>query len=751
MKGQLSTGRRLAVILSCITAVFSLFALPASADVTSVGGGAFGASVTSSLLGTVLPPTPSVTLPPGGGGPFTATALPVEIPGVLGVHVLNARTQGGNLGTHQGFAQSSADVAQVTVGGLPPAVPPNLTIDAIHSECLSNGDGSSGLTRILGVTGTTIPVLPAPNSAVPQAQLPPGIAEIRLNEQIIENRPGFTSITVNAVRITLLPNPVTGAVLEIILAQSRCSAAGPDVNTGQVAIIKQAPADAQNQQFTFTITCPGMEGSPFTRTVTGSGTTEPVINVPAGTVCTASEAPVEGFVNQPNQTFPAVASGATSTVTFVNQRTPAQTGAVAVIKNAPADAQNVQFTFTITCPGVAGSPFTRTVTGSGTSAPVTGLPVGTVCTVSEAPVAGFVNQPNQTFPAVTAGTTQTVTFFNTRVGDQAGAVAVVKQAPADAQNVTFTFTISCPGVAGSPFTRTVTGSGTTAAVTGIPAGTVCTVAEAPVAGFVNQPNQTFPAVTAGTTRTVTFVNTRTAAVPAPAIVVQKAVNPITRPQPGGIFSFTVQVTNTGSVPVVITSIVDDVHGNLDDRGTCQIGATLAASPGPGNTYTCSFSVQFTGNSGASETDRVTVTATDAAGRTVTATSNAVTISITPPGTQVGGPTIIINNDNRVTCTSNATSASAAGQYRIAQVVNIDNNNSAECRSSATSGGSGTGSTPAPPTAPAAPSHPAPPSGGRVLARTGADALPLAAFALALMVGGWALLSKRPAGRPADES
>ena len=650
MTHQKATGRRLIIVIACITALLSQFVLPASADVTSVSGGAYGASITSSLLGTVLPPTPSVTLPSGGGGPFTATAVPIVIPGVLSVGVLDVLTEGGNLGAHEGFAHSEADVADVVVGSL---LGPNLQIQAVHSECLSNGDGSSGLTRLVGVAGAAgFPELPAPNSVVPQADLPAGIAEIRLNEQIIQNQTGATSITVNAVRITLLPDPVTGAVLEVILAQSRCGAFGPDVNTGQVAVIKDAPADAQDVQFTFTITCPGMAGSPFTRTVTGDGTSDPVINVPTGTQCTVTETPVAGFVEQPPQTAPAVASGATSTVTFVNTRVadPTQTGSVAVIKDAPDDAQNVQFTFTITCPGVAGSPFTRTVTGDGTTTAVTGLPVGTVCTVAETPVAGFVNQPNQTFTAVAAGTTRTVTFVNTR--------------------------------------------------------------------------------------------TTTTDPTAPTIRVEKSVNPTSRPQPGGIFQFTVRVTNTGTVPVVVTSITDDVHGNLDNKGTCDTGATLAA----GASYTCTFSVQFTGNSGATETDKVTVTAVDAGGRSVTAVSNAVTIKITDPGTPVvrdREPQIIINNNNEVTCVSNATSA--AGEYRIAQVT-INNENSAECTSTATSARATPAPTPSvsPSTAPP-PTHKAAPS-GKVLARTGVDTLALTALAVALMAAGSLMISKRATGR-----
>jgi hypothetical protein len=819
VKGQSKSSRSLAVVVATVTVLFSLFALPANADVTSVSGGAYGASITSSLLGTVLAPTPTVSLPAGGGGPFTATALPIVIPGVLSVGVLSVLTEGGNLGQHEGFAHSEADVADVVLGSL---LGPNLTIQAVHSECLSNGDGSSGLTRLVGVAGAAgFPELPEPNSVVPAANLPAGIAEIRLNEQIIQNETGATSIIVNAIRITLLPDPISGAALEIILAQSRCGASGPDVNTGQVAVIKQAPADAQTTAFTFTITCPGLAGSPFTRTVTGTGVTDPVINVPTGTVCTAAETPVAGFVDQPPQTFPAVASGATQTVTFVNTRVP-QTGSVAVIKDAPDDAQGVTFTFTITCPGTAGSPFTRTITGDGTSTSVTGIPLGTVCTASEAALAGFVPQPNQNFPAVTANTTQTVTFFNQRTGGDTGQVAVIKQAPADAQTTAFTFTITCPGAAGSPFTRTVTGSGTSAAVPGLPVGTVCTAAETPVTGFNVQPNQTFPAVTAGGTATVTFVNTRvdpgtgsltvikqapadaqnvaftftitcpgvagspftrsvtgsatTAAVtgvptgtvctaaettvagfnsqanqtfPAvtaggtstvtfvntrsasPGITVVKSANPTSRPEPGGTFTFTVRVTNNSSQSVVITSITDDVHGNLDGRGSCDAGQTIAA----GATYTCAFSVEFTGDSGDSETDRVTVVVTDPGGRTGTGVSDGVTIRITDAGTPPArGPVIIINNNNQATATCSATSAS--GGYRIAQVdIDVNNRSNAECVAASTS----TTTTTHPPTKP--PTHTTTPT-GKVLARTGSDSLALAALALGLMVTGSILMSNR---------
>ena len=108
------------------------------------------------------------------------------------------------------------------------------------------------------------------------------------------------------------------------------------------------------------------------------------------------------------------------------------------------------------------------------------------------------------------------------------------------------------------------------------------------------------------------------------------------------------------------------------------------------------------------------------------------IRVVAPGTDVGGGngggSIVINNDNRVTCTSNAT-ATASARYTIAQVgdININNNNSAKCESTA-SAVKKIETTPV--TKPVT----------RVLARTGVDALPLLAAALATILLGSVLLS-----------
>jgi uncharacterized repeat protein (TIGR01451 family) len=114
----------------------------------------------------------------------------------------------------------------------------------------------------------------------------------------------------------------------------------------------------------------------------------------------------------------------------------------------------------------------------------------------------------------------------------------------------------------------------------------------------------------------------------PTIVVTKTPDPISRPAPGGVFRFTVTVTNTSFEPVTITSLFDDIYGDLNGRGSCAVGVVLAAN---GGAYSCAFDGEFRGQPGASQTDTVTVIAIDNDNTPVTATAKA-TVTLTPPGT-----------------------------------------------------------------------------------------------------------------------
>lgn len=206
----------------------ALTATPASADVTSLGGGAFGARATATvpLVGAVtVPPTPSVVLPAGGGGPITRTALGATVPGLLTTGVLTATTSGDTAVSHLRTARSSATVADVDLGA------GALTATAVSSRCASNGDGSAGSTTLLGLGGVVgLSSTPAPNTTLQIA----GLGSVTFNEQIVTNAPGSsTTITVNAIHVRLAAGLVAGTSADIILGQSRCAAFGPDVLVGE--------------------------------------------------------------------------------------------------------------------------------------------------------------------------------------------------------------------------------------------------------------------------------------------------------------------------------------------------------------------------------------------------------------------------------------------------------------------------------------------------------------------------------------
>ena len=76
-------------------------------------------------------------------------------------------------------------------------------------------------------------------------------------------------------------------------------------------------------------------------------------------------------------------------------------------------------------------------------------------------------------------------------------------------------------------------------------------------------------------------------------MVEKSASPTSRPEPGGTFQFNVVVSNIGPEALTITSLTDDIYGNIATQGTCTtaIGTVLQ----PGGSYSCSFPGNFTGN------------------------------------------------------------------------------------------------------------------------------------------------------------
>jgi len=120
--------------------------------------------------------------------------------------------------------------------------------------------------------------------------------------------------------------------------------------------------------------------------------------------------------------------------------------------------------------------------------------------------------------------------------------------------------------------------------------------------------------------------------PGPVIGVTKVASPLTMVEPGGTFTFTVTVSNPSAVdPIKITSLTDDVYGDLATRAGSSCGALIGVTLAPGATSApCSFTGVFTGRAGASQTDTVTVHGVDSNGFTASAVAHA-TVSLTPVG------------------------------------------------------------------------------------------------------------------------
>jgi uncharacterized repeat protein (TIGR01451 family) len=119
-----------------------------------------------------------------------------------------------------------------------------------------------------------------------------------------------------------------------------------------------------------------------------------------------------------------------------------------------------------------------------------------------------------------------------------------------------------------------------------------------------------------------------------SLALEKTANPTSVQSPGADVTFTVVVRNTSSVDAVtIDTLVDNVYGDLNGKGSCGalIGKVLQPddhASGGADEATCSFTGAVTGAGGSSHTDVVTVTGHDDEGAEVTAHDDA-TVTITP--------------------------------------------------------------------------------------------------------------------------
>jgi hypothetical protein len=195
----------------------------------AVSGSAFGLSLT--LLGaTVVPPTPTVTLP-AAGTEESANILAIPTNPVITTAVAAVDTKATNATLASEVVTSSSDIANpALINSIIPGGASLLSADAVHSVCTSSATGSTGGTTILSlvIDGTPIPVSTALNQ-FPTIPAPlSGLLSIEINKQVVTNSIGATGITVDGLVITLASAVAGGGV--ITLAQSVCGATGPDIN-----------------------------------------------------------------------------------------------------------------------------------------------------------------------------------------------------------------------------------------------------------------------------------------------------------------------------------------------------------------------------------------------------------------------------------------------------------------------------------------------------------------------------------------
>jgi hypothetical protein len=160
----------------------------------------------------------------------------------------------------------------------------------------------------------------------------------------------------------------------------------------------------------------------------------------------------------------------------------------------------------------------------------------------------------------------------------------------------------------------------------------------------------------------------------PVIAVTKAANPLTRPAPGGDFTFTVQVSNPSATdPIKITSLVDNIYGDLATRPGSTCGALIGVTLAPGAVSApCTFTGPFTGVGGASQTDTVTVHGVDSFGNTATATAMAtVTLTTVVPQiavTKAAAPPSLPAPGGNFTFTVTVSNPSATDPVKITSLV-----------------------------------------------------------------------------------
>ncbi|MBD3649448.1 MAG: hypothetical protein HUJ31_18805 [Pseudomonadales bacterium] len=147
----------------------------------------------------------------------------------------------------------------------------------------------------------------------------------------------------------------------------------------------------------------------------------------------------------------------------------------------------------------------------------------------------------------------------------------------------------------------------------------------------------------------------------PDINVIKAATPTEVLEPGGSVTFDVLVENTSlasSDTVIIDSLTDSIHGDLNGQGNCSVPQVIAV----GGSYACSFTADVTGNAGYSETDVVTASGSDDESNPVSDSDSATVTVLNVPSSidavKTADPTTVPEPGGNVTFSFTVTNTSS---------------------------------------------------------------------------------------------
>jgi hypothetical protein len=115
----------------------------------------------------------------------------------------------------------------------------------------------------------------------------------------------------------------------------------------------------------------------------------------------------------------------------------------------------------------------------------------------------------------------------------------------------------------------------------------------------------------------------------PEISIAVEADPNTVEEPGGAAEFTVRVTNDSVEDIVIIALVDEIHGDLNGVGTCDLGSD-GRMLRPDRSYECNFQVAVSGVAGDNVTNMVMVVGADDEGNEAEANDSASVSIVAAP-------------------------------------------------------------------------------------------------------------------------